>query len=146
MPPSQTPFIEQTQGRETLRRSDRIRRRSHYLTIRKLGERVHTANFVVALIGTGSGRRLGITVTKRVKNAVHRNRIKRLVREVFRRNRQLFPEGSDVVVIARPGAEKLDYGRVREEFKNAERALCKAARSRGPAGLPCDEKGNERQS
>jgi len=51
------------------------------------------------------GTRLGVVASKRVGNAVARNRGKRLVREWFRRCETL-PE-ADVVVILRSGAPQL---------------------------------------
>lgn len=44
--------------------------------------------------------RLGLTVTKRVGNAVVRNRIKRKLRDAFRRRRFDLPSGLDLVVNA----------------------------------------------
>ena len=52
-------------------------------------------------------RRLGVTVSKRVGNAVTRNRIKRCIREWFRQRRTALPAGSDTVVIARRSAGAL---------------------------------------
>lgn len=60
-------------------------------------------------------QRLGITVSRRVGGAVVRNRVKRLVREVFRRHRDGIPRG-DSVVIARTGAGGLSYGGASEEL------------------------------
>jgi ribonuclease P protein component len=61
-------------------------------------KRVQTPYFRVLYTEQGKGR-LGISVSKRVlKNAVQRNRIKRLVREGFRLGREDFM-GKDVVVI-----------------------------------------------
>ena len=54
-----------------------------------------------------SETRLGITVSRRVGNAVVRNRVKRRVREWFRRERGELVKGSEIVVIGRREAAKL---------------------------------------
>jgi ribonuclease P protein component len=56
---------------------------------------------------SGPVRRIGITASRKVGGAVVRNRVKRGVREWFRRSRQALPADVDVVVIARPGAGEL---------------------------------------
>lgn len=48
--------------------------------------------------------RLGLAVSKRVGNAVRRNRWKRCIREAFRRQREKLPAGLDFVVLPRPTA------------------------------------------
>ncbi len=56
------------------------------------------------ILSTGGERsRLGISVQKKTGNAVRRNRVKRLFREVFRLNRDLFPSPCDIVFTVRPG-------------------------------------------
>jgi len=45
--------------------------------------------------------RLGLTVTKRTGNSVVRNRIKRKLRDAFRRRRMELPGGLDLVINAR---------------------------------------------
>jgi ribonuclease P protein component len=62
------------------------------------------------------GPRLGITVTRRVGNAVARNRVKRRVRECFRRRRSELDRPVDVVVIARRGAVDLESEQVESEL------------------------------
>ncbi len=52
-------------------------------------------------------RRIGITASRKVGGAVVRNRIKRGVRDWFRRSRDELPGGVDVVVIARRPAARL---------------------------------------
>jgi len=44
---------------------------------------------------------VGLTVTRRVGNAVTRNRCKRLLREAMRKNWKALPDGVDVVLHAR---------------------------------------------
>lgn len=57
--------------------------------------------------GPETVRRIGITASRKVGGAVVRNRVKRGVREWFRRSRDELPLDVDVVVIARPGAGRL---------------------------------------
>lgn len=118
---------------ESFARSDRVLHRRDFLRAQSEGRRVHTPHFVLMALPVAGGRlRLGVTVSRRVGDAVCRNRVKRLVREVFRRNRVLFPPACDVVVVARAGAGALDYAAVRDEVTAAEAALRRAAHeSRG---------------
>ena len=106
----------------------RVRRRSDYRRIQSRGRRVHTAHFILMLHPSPSSTpRLGVTVTRKVADAVGRNRIKRVVREVFRRNRELFPPGCDVVFVAKPTAPGIGYHELREEVLRARHALANAA-------------------
>lgn len=73
--------------------------------------------------GSGQGpigvppTRLGITVTRKIGNAVVRNRIKRLVREVFRQNRTRLPEGLDLVWVAKQQAAHARFADVLDDFE-----------------------------
>ena len=62
-------------------------------------------------------------MTKKVGTAVQRNRIKRVVREVFRRNRQLFPLSHDLVFIAKRGATDIEYASLLSELQRAAKKL-----------------------
>jgi ribonuclease P protein component len=71
--------------------------------------------------------RFGITVTRKVGNAVTRNRIKRVVRESFRLLGDVFPAHLDVVVVARAAA--VDVG-----VRAAMAELGALAQRLGPGG------------
>lgn len=99
------------------RRSDRLLQRRDFQRVAREGRRVSSRSFVIlvaptAVISKNSprcprARRLGITVSRKVGNAVVRNRVKRGVREWFQHQRELLVRGIDLVVIARPDAARL---------------------------------------
>ena len=104
-----------------------LTRRADFLAANK-GLRVARPGFVLlARPNGGEGLRYGITVTKRIGNAVVRNRMKRrfraLVREVL--GQEGLPD-TDHVLIGREGGIERDFTRLREE-------LC-AALARAKAG------------
>ena len=68
--------------------------------------------------------RLGITVSRKAGCAVFRNAFKRAMRESFRRS-DLRDLGLDIVVIAKPGMEKIFKNRGLSIFKEAERLFQK---------------------
>jgi ribonuclease P protein component len=117
---------------EAFRPAHRVKRRADFRRVQSSGRKIHTPHFVVAVLPRveGGPTRLGITVTRKIAGAVGRNRVKRVMREVFRRHRELFPSACDVVAIAKGGAHELGYAEVLGELQGAQRALAAAQRPR----------------
>lgn len=86
-------------------RSARLRSAADFSALRSARGRGGNAHFQLRYESTGHDTaRVGLAVSRRVsKRAVERNRIKRLVRETFRRARADLPL-VDILVIARPAA------------------------------------------
>jgi ribonuclease P protein component len=97
---------------------ERIKRKSDFQRVYTQGKKRVSSSFILycTIDSNRKYRRLGITASKKVGNAVTRNRCKRIVREVFRRNKELFLEGTDVVVIVRRDMVGKRYDSVLEEF------------------------------
>jgi ribonuclease P protein component len=94
--------------RGTFCKADRIRKSVQYRSLSKNGRRHYSDAFVFVFRENRlSASRLGITVSKKVGNAVTRNRIKRVVRECFRLNRNVAPDRFDINVIARQPCGKI---------------------------------------
>jgi ribonuclease P protein component len=105
---------------QTLPRSQRLRKRSGFTAVQGRGKKLHTDSFLVFVLPRKEGlapARLGITVSKKVGDAVERNRVKRLVREGFRRNKALFPDGLDVVFIAKHNVVQTGFDQVVREIQ-----------------------------
>jgi ribonuclease P protein component len=83
-----------------------LRRRAEFLRCYEAGRRGHGSLSVVFCRARGDAEpwRLGLTATRKVGNAVVRNRLRRRVREFFRRQGDGLPPGWDFVVNLKGGA------------------------------------------
>ena len=92
-------------GRHGLGSDERIRRRAEFERAYAQGQRASGRFLTVVVLPNGLAvSRLGLAASKKLGDAVRRNRARRRVREVFRRNKPV--PGYDIVVI--PRRELLD--------------------------------------
>ena len=111
-----------------------IRKRADFLAANR-GLRVARPGFVLlAHPNGGLGKRFGVTVTKKIGNAVVRNRMKRRFRELLR---AALPEAGlpdhDHVLIGREGGIERDFAALRAELGQA---LARAAAGKGDKPRP----------
>ena len=97
-------------------RSARVRLRAEYAAVFEHGRRCADPLFALHWVAGPQPPRLGLAVSRKVDpRAVGRNRIKRVLRDAFRRlSSQLVP--ADYVVVARPPAAALDNAALRSVF------------------------------
>lgn len=79
----------------------------------------------------GAHPRLGTTVSRRVGSSVVRSRVKRRIREWFRRSYAELPAGRDLVVIARAGAADLPQAAVSAQLSAAAARIRSRLAGRG---------------
>lgn len=105
--------------RFTFTKADRILKRSEFIALAKSGRRVQNADFIAYFLPSQSNQsRLGVTVTKKVGQAVERNRIKRLVREFFRLNRDCLSGKWDINIIAKRHSAGIASEKVNRSLQN----------------------------
>lgn len=98
-------------------RSERVRRRAEYQQVYDRGVKVHGRTFTLFRFANGlQVGRLGIAATRKLGGAVVRNRAKRMVREVFRRNKPA--PGIDIVIVPRREMLHTSLVALESEFRN----------------------------
>ena len=111
-------------NRLSFSKEDRLLNRSQFLGLSKDGKRVHAKHFLTIYRENRCERsRLGITVSKKVGRSVERNRIKRLIREYFRQNRDKLPGTFDLNIIAKKGAADLSSRQVDQSLEGLFRKI-----------------------
>jgi ribonuclease P protein component len=102
-------------------KAQRVRRRSEFQRVFDSGYRVSSRYFTLLLAPTAAPpARLGIVASKKLGDAVRRNRAKRLIREVFR-HIDTPPAAVDVVVIPRRELFDAPFTDLERDFRAAWR-------------------------
>jgi ribonuclease P protein component len=99
----------------------RILRRSEFLYIARRGKRYSTQYFIILIASNAKNQtRLGITVSKKIGNAVKRNYLKRRIREFFRLHKYQLPESTDILIVARKGinVKRVTYAVICNDLKS----------------------------
>jgi ribonuclease P protein component len=106
-----------------LQRVYRLKRRNDFRRVFRAGRSVANRQFVVyvAKRSESGPARLGISVSRKVGNAVVRNRVKRLIKEVSRHWMEHIKSQADIVVIARNPVANMSYDQVKSSLRHVFR-------------------------
>lgn len=113
---------------------DTLKKRTDFLSVSKRGRKFVTKHMILLNARRedgGESARVGLTVTKKMGNAVVRNRIKRRLRAACR---EIMPEyaraGTDYVIIARASLYTIPYADITENLRFALSTIHKGARKK----------------
>ncbi|HSE83239.1 MAG TPA: ribonuclease P protein component [Thermodesulfobacteriota bacterium] len=95
----------------------RIRKSSDFKKVFEKGKKFSSEHYTIIFTPNSLGfPRLGLVVgKKRMSGAVKRNRVKRIVREVFKKNKPVF-NSLDVLILPKKGSQALGYKKAEEEI------------------------------
>ena len=101
-------------------RNCRLTARRQFLEVYKRGHKVRRPSFTVFGLANDVGRcRIGLTVTRKIGGAVIRNRIKRVLREAFRRHEMKLQRPMDLVFNAQRALSSMSADQIEREIRDA---------------------------
>ncbi|MFS9181540.1 ribonuclease P protein component [Streptococcus timonensis] len=100
-----------------MRKSFRVKKEKDFNAIFQEGKSVANRKFVVYRLENSEQHfRVGLSVSKKLGNAVTRNQIKRRIRHVLIAHKDQIIENLDFVVIARKGVEEMNYAEIEKNL------------------------------
>lgn len=104
-----------------MNKQQRIKKNKEFQRIFKKGKSFANRQFIVYVLKNDQPEfRVGLSVSKKVGNAVTRNRIKRYIRQTFLERKDDLMQNADYVIIARQQAAEMDF---HESKKSLEHVL-----------------------
>jgi len=86
-------------------KSQIIRTTANFNRLFRTGQRYSSSSFLL-IISEASQTKFGVAVSSKIPTAVKRNRAKRKTKEIIRLHQALLPAGKEVIVMAKPEAER----------------------------------------
>jgi len=109
---------------ETLVPQERIRKKKEFLFLYKKGNRYRGRYFtLIYLTNDLSYSRMAVVASKKVGRAVVRNKVKRRLRALYRRNKHLLQKNLDLVIIANKEAHEAPWQVLKNDYLTALQSI-----------------------
>ncbi len=118
--------------------TQKLRVQADFIRVRQEGSRLECGPFILnawRVPGATTPSRIGVVTGKKLLgDAVHRNRMRRVFREIFRRHPEVWPDGWDVVIVPRRPALKKTYAELEKIYLEAGARLLARVQARSGNG------------
>ena len=112
--------------KETFRPRERIRNKRDFLLLFKEGKRYKDKYFnLIYFPNNLSFSRMAVIISKKVGNAVTRNKMRRWIRDLFRRNKEFLKDNLDILIIVKKDIQETSWTTLRENYLRAIKSICK---------------------
>ena len=101
-----------------MKKAYRIKKNDEFQAVFKKGKSTANRQFVVYVMKKTDQKhfRIGLSVSKKIGNAVKRNEIKRYVRQFFLEVKDQVQQGNDYIIIARKPAAEMDFHEIKKSL------------------------------
>ena len=116
-------YLQPVVKKDRLNKNDIIKKSSEYKQIISSGLRLSSKHLTLYFIDAME-LKFGFAVSKQIGKAVKRNFVKRRIKEILRKNKQLLPGKKHIILLAKRGTERTNYKQLTDEscrlFKKSE--------------------------
>lgn len=103
---------------------NKVKKRRDFTRVYQKGKSYAAKDLILCYRKTRlSDFRVGFTVSKKVGNAVTRNRVRRRLKEIARLRPDFFKTGTDYIIVAKHSATQISYREMEKELENLARKL-----------------------
>ena len=100
-----------------MKKNDVVKKNRDFDKIISTGMNIKNNSFVIYYLDNGSDiNHYGISVGKKIGNAVVRNYYKRIIRNICDKNKNLYSKGKDYIIIVRNGCTKQTFSEINDNF------------------------------
>ncbi|MCK8824528.1 ribonuclease P protein component [Fuchsiella alkaliacetigena] len=104
---------------KTFPKSERLTKNHQFKRVYEQGNSIANEFVVLYFLKNGGNkRRIGFSISKKIGKAVIRNRIKRIFKEIYRKNKNDLVSGIDLIIIARKGIAGASYKEIKAAVFN----------------------------
>jgi ribonuclease P protein component len=109
---------------ESLSPQERIRKKRDFLFLYKKGYRYRGKYFNLVYLSNGLNfSRMAVVASKKIGNAIVRNKVKRWMRTLFRRNKNIIGHSLDIIIIIKQRIWEASWVKLQEDYLGAIKSI-----------------------